>query len=217
MTLDALKAERFRRRLSLWFDSNGRSFPWRSSRDVYSLLVAEVLLQKTNAGKVAPAYEQVLRAYPSAQALADADRDDLRRIIAPLGIISKADTLRSMATGLSAWRGQKPTVEKLLKLSGVGDYIARAVVIHAAGKRLPLIDPNFLRILDRVFDVRSKRPRPRTDMQLWEVAKLLTPRRKVSRHVYAMLDFGALVCKARRPLCRDCVMMGNVCSGVLRR
>jgi len=43
-------------RLLEWFAENGRDLPWRHTRDPYSILVSEVMLQQTQAGRVVPRY-----------------------------------------------------------------------------------------------------------------------------------------------------------------
>ena len=48
-------------RLLEWFAENGRDLPWRHTRDPYSILVSEVMLQQTQAGRVVPRYLSWLR------------------------------------------------------------------------------------------------------------------------------------------------------------
>src|SRR5438876_4815870 len=63
---------KIRDRVLAWFDEHGRSFPWREHRDPYQTLVAEVMLQQTQTGRVAPAYSAFLAKFPDVRTLAHA-------------------------------------------------------------------------------------------------------------------------------------------------
>jgi len=215
MPLDCsqIKVRSFNQRLYNWFSRNGRSFPWRRNPDLYSLLIAEILLQKTNADRVVSAYEEILREYPTPKDMASAATIDIKNIIRHLGISSRSENLKGMARHLLTLK-TTPSEQELLQIRGVGTYIARSVLIHTKQKKLSLLDPNFIRTYSRVFGLTSSRSRPRTDPELWLAAVRLVPRRNPSRYVYAILDFGALICRASSPKCLDCPMYQNVCSGV---
>ncbi|MBL0922555.1 MAG: hypothetical protein IBJ10_10560, partial [Phycisphaerales bacterium] len=61
-----------------WFAAPGvaRPFPWRTpSRDPYTSLVAEVMLQQTQASRVAERLPPFLARFPNIQSLARADED----------------------------------------------------------------------------------------------------------------------------------------------
>lgn len=53
-----------------WSKDNLRDYPWRRTSDPYSILVAEFLLQRTDADTVKPIYETFLTKYPSLDKLA---------------------------------------------------------------------------------------------------------------------------------------------------
>jgi A/G-specific adenine glycosylase len=75
----------FRQALLTWFDVQGRSFPWRKPRrSSYEILVAEILLQRTTAAKVAQAYNAFLVRYPSWSELAHTASEDLEEHLKPL-------------------------------------------------------------------------------------------------------------------------------------
>jgi A/G-specific adenine glycosylase len=205
--------KKFNRLLFNWHEKNARDYPWRKKKNFYSLLIAEILLQKTNADKVVPSYNEIIKKYSSPQKLSRAKRASLKRIIRPLGLLNKSDVLREMAKEIDNWTDRDVSEENLLKIRGVGSYIARSVLIHHKTERLSLLDPNFIRIYKRVFGLESERSRPRCDKKLWEKANFYMPSKKdVSRYVYAILDFGALVCRAKKPKCYECPMHDIVCS-----
>src|SRR5262245_20621466 len=63
---------RVQQRVLSWFGEHGRSFPWREHRDPYRTMVAEVMLQQTQTGRVAPVYEAFLLKFPTVGKLAHA-------------------------------------------------------------------------------------------------------------------------------------------------
>src|SRR5437016_14126393 len=81
---------KIRDRVLKWFDEHGRSFPWREHRDPYQTLVAEVMLQQTQTGRVAPAYSAFLGKFPDVSALAHASAMDVIQAWRGLGYNRRA-------------------------------------------------------------------------------------------------------------------------------
>jgi A/G-specific adenine glycosylase len=102
----------------------------------------------------------------------------------------------------------------LLEIPGVGPYAAAAVLCFAYGRRVPIVDPNVIRILERLLARRSSRSRPRTDPSLWSTAKSLMPTRDARAWNYALLDLGALVCRPQ-PRCFACPLQALCATGRL--
>src|ERR1041384_2302404 len=65
----SIDARRVQERVLKWFAEHGRAFPWRTHRDPYKTLVAEVMLQQTQTGRVGPSYEAFLQHFPTVSAL----------------------------------------------------------------------------------------------------------------------------------------------------
>jgi A/G-specific adenine glycosylase len=105
------------------------------------------------------------------------------------------------------------TLETLLNIKGIGNYIARSILIHGKNERFSLIDPNFIRIYKRVFNIESEKRRPRDDKNLWKKVEILLPESNFSEYSYAILDFGAVICKLKNPKCSICPMMEIICQG----
>lgn len=212
--IDQNKLMEFHIRLNSWYQKNKRQFPWRQKKDLYSLLIAELLLQKTNADKVMPVYLDLLKHYPTPEKLMRARESTLRKMIAHLGLVNRAVLLKSVSREMKDIKVDEITLDRLLKIRGVGKYMATSIIIHLKGQKLSLLDPNFIRIYDRIFELHSARSRPRTDKELWEKASTILPKKNISEYVYAVLDFGALVCRATKPKCSECPMYNDVCVGI---
>ncbi|NQT50609.1 A/G-specific adenine glycosylase [bacterium] len=205
----------FRRKLLSWYGENARRFAWRRTRNPYHILVAEVLLQQTDAKKAASIYDSFLAAYPTPGVLAKARQSAVLRYVARIGLDYRAGRLIRIARAIMANHGGRVPRDRgeLLALPGVGPYMANAVLFSAFGCRLAVLDTNVVRVIARFFALTSKRSRPRTDPALWKVAADLLPRRRdLSRTWnYALLDFAALVCRHHRPRCVSCTCRRRCC------
>lgn len=207
MRNDYKKCQRFRKVLLVWWDQNGISYPWRSYKDPFHILLAEILLRKTNAEKVKRLVPQVIAELPSPRAIFSYPLRKLERLLAPFGMQKKkSHELKQLVEVLGGRSSDEvpSTLEGLKRLPGVGDYIANAVLSVAYGERRPIVDTNVIRVISRVFDYTSTRSRPRTDPALWKYAEGLLPRRRVKEYNWALLDLAKRVCRPRRPKCQEC-------------
>jgi len=191
----------FRELVLNWWSKEGRhSLPWRSSIDPYQILVAEFLLQKTNAEKVIPVYSEIVSEFPNIFCLADTSADELRQILKPLGLYYRATRLKIAAqTIVDKHNGHIPnTLEQLNELTGVGDYISNAILCFAYRQPRALVDTNSARVLGRSLGIPIAK-RPRTDKALWLFANSLVPVDSPREYNWALIDFAHLVCTARKP------------------
>jgi A/G-specific adenine glycosylase len=194
------------RRILEWAGKHGRDFIWRRSRDSYEVLLAELLLHRTRADVVEPTFLRLRAAYPTPQRLSEANEDEIVELLRPLGYSHRSRRLPSLGQALvKRHNGLVPKEkEALLALPGVGPYIANAVLAVAFGQPAPLLDPNSIRVIGRVFGIWSDRPRPRDDLTLWGFLERLVPQSKPAEFGLALVDLGALVCTPRRPRCGEC-------------
>ena len=196
----------FRRKLLSWYRANGRSLPWRTTSDPYHILVSEVMLQQTQVDRVLPKYHEWLAKYPSFEALAAADETDVSDTWRPLGYNIRPKRLHAIAReSVARFGGQLPSDrETLLSFKGIGAYTAGAVLSFAFGQRAAILDTNVARVLFRVFvgagDAKSHAMR----RHLWDVSRTVLPMRHVFDFNQALMDFGATLCRARKPDCPVC-------------
>jgi A/G-specific adenine glycosylase len=197
---------RFRRRLLAWYRAYGRDLPWRRTRDPYHILVSEVMLQQTQVDRVRPKYEEWLRRYPTLAALAAADEEEVVRAWYPLGYNIRPRRLHAIAReAVARYGGRLPDDEAALRsFKGIGDYTAGAVLSFAFARRAAIVDTNVARVLFRVFVGRGDPKAHAMRRALWRLSRALLPRRDVFDYNQALMDFGALVCAARKPRCLVC-------------
>ena len=177
-------------------------------------MLAELLLSKTPAARVRPVYDSIAAVHGSPELLAAASPSELAAEIHPLGLHNKrAQQLVDIARALlDEQHGEVPsTLHQLIALPGVGPYIAHAVLCFAYDQSVPIVDASVARNLVRFFAL-DCRGRPNLDHRVWALAAKLVPKhsRAAKRYNYALLDFGAQVCRPR-PICVDCPVAGE-CS-----
>ncbi len=199
---------RFRRRLLRWYARNGRDLPWRTTRDPYRILVSEIMLQQTQVHRVLPKYEEWIAKFPSFESLASATAAQATKAWYPLGYNVRPRRLHSIAREVVAeYGGRLPSDEDALRsLKGLGEYTVGAVRSFAFGKRAPIVDTNVSRLLLRIFVGEGDPTRHAMKRHLWNVSRTLLPRQHVFDFNQALMDFGALVCTARKPRCEECPM-----------
>jgi A/G-specific adenine glycosylase len=180
--------------LLAWYARVRRPLPWRGTRDPYALLVSEVMLQQTQAARVAPYYEAFLARFPDPAALAAAPAREVLAAWSGLGYNRRALALHAAARAVAA-RGWP---DDLTELPGVGPYTAAAVAAFAWDAHVAAVDVNARRVIER-WDGRRRSPRA-----LAERAEQLLPAGRAADWNQAMMELGATVCTARAPRCAAC-------------
>lgn len=200
----------FRRSLVAWYRINGRTFPWRQTDDPFKLLIAEILLQRTPYWKVRPAYEALIALAPNARALARLQTGTIEPIIRPLGLLARVRRLVDLGRALVERHGGTVPhkLDDLMKLPGVGRYSASAILCHAFGVDVPLVDGLTGRVYRRVLGL-DNRLEPHADKRLWAAVADVQPPNPSEFHL-AVIDLASLVCRRTRPLCEQCPLM-SVC------
>ncbi len=196
----------FQKYILRWYQKYGRDLPWRHTRDPYKILVSEIMLHQTQVDRVIPKYHEFLKMYPDFETLAVARAKDLQELWRPLGYNFRPGRLQQIAKlVVTKFNGQLPdTVEELMALPGIGRYTAGAILSFAFHKNAPILDTNVQRLIQRYFEVKGNPQRIPAKKQLWHLAEIVIPRGKAFLFNQALLDFGALVCTARNPLCQTC-------------
>jgi A/G-specific adenine glycosylase len=194
-----------------WYYNHGKTFPWRQHRTPYNVLIAELLLHKTDSKKVETVYPIFLLRFPGIYELSLANISEIKETIQNIGLFYRAERIAKLSKDvINNFKGEIPSTKKDLEsLRGVGDYIANAVLCFAFKKRVPIVDTNVIRVYERVFGIKSKKTRPHTDDAIWAFAEKMLPEKSFKEYNYALLDFASEVCKAKNPKCENCLIKAN--------
>lgn len=194
--------------LESWFHEHGRDLPWRSPDvSAWQILISEVMLQQTPVARVEPIWHQWVERWPTPSAMAAASPADVLRAWGKLGYPRRALRLHQCAQVLAADHDDAvpEDIATLLTLPGVGAYTARAIACFAYGQRVPVVDINVRRVVARTIHGRGDPGPASTTRDLADVEELL-PAGTASavRLSAALMEFGALICTARKPDCPRC-------------
>jgi len=205
----------FRSKIVDWYEKNGRLYPWRETNDPFRVLIAELMLRRTKADQVKPVYEQFIKKYPDVDFLAEAKKEDLERILYPLGLRWRIPAFQKMAREVrEKYKSRIPeNRDELTSLPGIGEYVAGAVLSIAYGKKEWLVDSNIVRILKRYFGIEMSKE-GRRDKHVVEITKSYVPAKDPRKAILGILDITALVCKPGEPDCEKCPLMDHCCYAV---
>ena len=210
---------RFADRLLRWRSSDRRElsrralFWWRGTQDPYSIFVAEVLLARTRADRVARVSLDLVRRWPSFCDLANANEAELIEILRPLGFQRvRANALKRAAREVcERWEGELPLDEEVIaSLPRSGRYVANAVLAYVRCEPRVAVDVNVARVLSRGFDVPVGKELHR-DERIWALAGRLgrcVEGCRIRDLNWALLDVGREFCKPKRPKCAACPLSG---------
>jgi A/G-specific adenine glycosylase len=190
--------------LLAWYRPRPHDYPWRSAHpDPYAVLVSEVMLQQTQAARVAPAYRSFLERFPDVRALSSASRAELLRAWGALGYPRRALALREAARAIVRdHEGRVPSDPGVLRtLPGVGPYTAAAVASIAFGVPVAAVDTNVRRVTARV--VHGTDPHGLPPRQLQDDADAMVDPSASGEWNQAMMDLGRFVCRPV-PRCEAC-------------
>lgn len=195
-------------RLVRWFERYHRSMPWREDPSPYRVLVSEVMLQQTQVVTVIPYFDRFMIRFPTLESLAASDLADVLRVWEGLGYYSRARNLHRTAQIIVERLGNRipRKAAELEALPGLGPYTAAAVASIAFGEAVPVVDGNVLRVFSRFWGI----DRP---VRLPSVAGEIRDRLTAAMHGLnpshfnqAIMETGALICRPRNPMCRECFL-----------
>ena len=205
--------DEFQSKLLTWYKKNGRKFPWRKSKLThYQIIIAETLLQRTKAETVSNFFTKFITDFPSWDSLVIADNQAIESYLRPIGLYrQRAQRLHSLATEMVKRKGKIPSERKELEsIPFLGQYIANAIELIIFKRASPLLDVNMSRLLERYFGERRMAD-IRYDPYLQELSFMVVNHPKAKEINWAILDYAALICKARKPLCSECIL-SNKCK-----
>lgn len=186
-----------------WFEVNARDFAWRHTTDPYQVLLAEMMVQRTDARQAERVWMQWVAAYPDLASACCADNSEQRGLLEPLGLQWRIDNIIRALAHLGALSRVPDDQAGLRAIPGVGPYVAGAVGAFAFAQDVPVVDNNVVRVYSRFFGLPQHDGLRRASgfLALARAMSPRSPRRK--DFTWALLDLGALVCTPT-PRCEVC-------------
>ncbi|MCD7760670.1 MAG: A/G-specific adenine glycosylase [Clostridiales bacterium] len=194
-----------------WFRDNARTLPWRSDPQPYKVWVSEIMLQQTRVAAVLDYFQRFMETFPTVEALAEGDEQQLLKLWQGLGYYNRARNLQKAARQIvTQYGGVFPSrYEDILSLSGVGEYTAGAIASIAFGQPVPAVDGNVLRVVTRLTGDDSDIGRPETKAAIRSAIDKIIPVYAPGQFNQSLMELGALVCLPNgAPLCDRCPLSG---------
>lgn len=179
--------------------------------EAWKLLVSVRLAAQCTDARVNVVVQDLYKKYPTVEALADADVEDIENIVRPCGLgHSKA---RDISACMKMLRDEfeckiPDDFDTLLKLPGVGRKSANLIMGDVFGKPAIVTDTHCIRLTNRMGLVDGIKEPKKVEMALWE----LIPPEEGSDFCHRLVDHGREVCTARtKPYCDKCCL-NDICK-----
>lgn len=200
-------AKKFNQQVLTWYHKKGRkNLPWQQNKTPYRVWVSEIMLQQTQVNTVIPYYERFMQSFPSIEALANAEEDNVLHHWTGLGYYARARNLHKAAKQIiNQHQGIFPqTLEETIALPGIGKSTAGAIQSISRNQHHAILDGNVKRVLARYYTVEGHNAQAKFEKTLWPVAEILTPKDDTASYTQAMMDLGATCCTRSKPNCEEC-------------
>ncbi|MDE1920579.1 MAG: A/G-specific adenine glycosylase [Candidatus Omnitrophica bacterium] len=194
-----------------WYAKHKRDLPWRRTNDPYKIWISEIMLQQTTVATVVAFYEKWIRLFPTVHDLARAPLQAVLKQWQGLGYYNRARNLHQAARILiKEHNGVLPQDRQAISsLPGFGPYTTGSVLSIAYDMPLTIIDANVRRVVMRLLGI-SGEADTKKDPGINEFLLKVLPAKKAGDFNQALMELGALVCRAKGPLCLSCPV-GKYC------
>ena len=178
--------------------------------DAWKLLVSVRLAAQCTDARVNVVVQDLYAKFPTMEALAAADVDEIEEIVRPCGLgRSKArDISLCMRMLMEEFGGRVPDdFDSLMKLPGVGRKSANLIMGDVFGKPAIVTDTHCIRLTNRMGLVDGIKDPKRVEMELWKII----PPEEGSDFCHRLVYHGRDVCTARtKPYCDKCCL-SDIC------
>lgn len=197
---------KFSNTLIYWYLQNSRDLPWRKTNNPYFIWLSEIMLQQTRVAQGLSYYLKFTEAFPTVFDLAKADESTVLKMWQGLGYYSRARNLHFTAKQIAnEFNGEFPsTYKEIIKLKGIGDYTASAIASFAFDEPSAVVDGNVYRVLSRYFGIKTPINSSAGIKEFKELAQTLIDKENPANYNQAIMEFGAIQCKPKKPMCLFC-------------
>ncbi len=205
---------KFSNTLINWYLQNKRDLPWRKTKNPYFIWLSEIMLQQTRVAQGLSYYLKFTEAFPTVFDLAKANESTILKMWQGLGYYSRARNLHFTAKYIAnELNGEFPsTFNEIIKLKGIGEYTAAAIASFAFNKPTAVVDGNVYRVLSRYFGVETAINSSEGIKEFKALADTLIDKNQPASYNQAIMEFGAIQCKPKKPLCLFCPLSESCVS-----
>ena len=177
----------------------------------WKLLIMGRLSAQCTDARVNIVCDELFGIYPTLEAVANAELEDIARIVKPCGLFNtKAKNIKDACRMLvDKYDGKLPdTMEQLLSFPGIGRKIANLLLGDIFGKPAIVADTHCIRICGRLgmYDEELKDP-----TKVEKVLSALVLPEYQTDFCHRIVQFGRDTCSARSPKCDACPL-AHLCA-----
>ena len=197
----------FTKTLLQWNNTvNNRPMPWKGEKDPYKIWLSEIILQQTRVEQGWDYYNRFVKTFPTIDKLANAPENKVFKLWEGLGYYTRCKNLMATAKIITKqYKSKFPDkYDDILNLKGVGPYTAAAIASFAFNLPYAVLDGNVFRVLSRFFGNGTAIDSTEGKKLFITLANELLDRKQPGIYNQALMDFGAVVCKPKLPLCKTC-------------
>ncbi len=193
------------KKILAWYKKHQRKLPWRkykSQKDRhYKVLLSEFMLQQTQVKTAIPYFNNFYKNIDSIVKLSNASQSRVNKLWQGLGYYRRAKYLLETSKIISKEYNSKLPQNycELIKLPGIGDYTAKALLSIAFDKSEIGIDGNVARVVSRLFYLKDKK-------KISQYVEKLKVKKNSSSLMQGIMELGALICKPKNPDCINCCL-----------
>ena len=170
----------------------------------YELLIATILSAQCTDARVNIVTKELFVKYPSLEAFANANLEELENDIRPTGFFkNKAKNIKACAKKiLDVYGGEVPRkLEDLISLAGVGRKTANVIRGNIYGDASIVVDTHVKRISNKLGLTKESDP----EKIEYDLMKVL-PRDHWILYNIHIITLGRSICTARNPKCNECFL-----------
>ncbi|MDQ7948037.1 MAG: A/G-specific adenine glycosylase [Pedobacter sp.] len=199
----------FQNELIKWYHQHKRALPWRESTDAYVIWLSEIILQQTRVEQGLPYFYRFLESFPTVGDFAAATENQVLKLWQGLGYYSRGRNMLFTAREvMEKHGGQFPVAyAELVLLKGIGAYTAAAISSFSNNEEKAVLDGNVFRVLARYFGIDKPINSTEGKKIFSQLAQDLIIGQPAAVYNQAIMEFGALQCKPKSPLCASCPLI----------
>jgi len=169
------------------------------------------MLQQTRVETVVPYFLRFLERFPNVETLARAPLGEVLKVWENLGYYTRVQNLHKAAGEIvERFGGRIPSdMGEILRLPGIGQYTAGAILSIAFCRDVPAIDGNVRRVISRLFALEESVDDPATRKRIEKLVGTLVPKRDPGRFNQALMELGAVCCTPKTPACPACPLQDD--------
>lgn len=192
LTLEVVKL--FHEIIYEFYKNYKRKFPFRENITSYNVLVSEIMLQQTQAGRVSGKFLEFIEKFPDFLSLSRAPLEEILREWKGLGYNRRAIALKKIAeTVINDYNGNLPeSIEELKLFPQIGHNTASSIITFAFNKPTVFIETN-IRIVFIYFFFPNKNKI--NDKEILPLIEKTLDKNNPRKWYYSLMDYGVMLKK----------------------